>query len=280
MGAPDGSSPEPRWPAWTAPVALIGGLVLAAVAAFVVDIPALALGVTITTSHTPPGITIADTFVQDVAFVVAAVYCAHIGGRTVRAWQLGLRPPTVGWRSAAGQVLLLLLAFVVLSAIWTVLFNPSKEKLLEQLGSNEGSGLLVISAGLTCVVAPIAEEILFRGFIFTALRSWRGTLPAALLTGVLFGAVHAGSAPALDLVPLAALGVGLCLLYRRTGSLYPCFAAHSLNNSIAFAALEEWNIGEALLLIVCALAGIGALVLAAKRIGLIGPETAAVGPAA
>jgi membrane protease YdiL (CAAX protease family) len=276
----DCSSPEPRWPAWTAPVALIGALVLAAVGAFVVDLPALALGVTISTSHTPPGITIADTFVQDVAFVVAAVYCARLGGRTVRAWQLGLRPPCTGWRSAAKYIFLLIFAFFVLSALWTVVFNPSKEKLLEQLGSNEGSGLLILSAGLTCVVAPIGEEILFRGFIFTALRSWRGTLPAALITGVLFGAVHAGSAPTLDLVPLAALGVGLCLLYRRTGSLYPCFVAHSLNNSIAFAALENWNIGEAVLLIVSALAGIGALVQVAKRVGLITPETSPVGSGA
>ena len=53
--------------------------------------------------------------------------------------------------------------------------------------------------------------------------------------------MHAGSAPALDLVPLAALGFGLCLLYRYTGSLYPCIVAHSLNNSIAFASLEGWG---------------------------------------
>ena len=116
------------------------------------------------------------------------------------------------------------------------MFNPTKEKLLEQLGSNESALLLLLSAGLTCVVAPICEEILFRGYIFTALRNWHGTLPAARHHGLLFGGVHAGSAPALDLVPLAGLGFGLCLLYRYTGSLYPCIAAHSLNNSIAFAA--------------------------------------------
>ncbi len=79
-------------------------------------------------------------------------------------------------------------------------------------------------------MAPICEEFLFRGYIFTALRNWRGTLPAAIITGLVFGGVHVGSAPALDLVPLAALGFGLCLLYRYTGSLYPCMIAHSLNN--------------------------------------------------
>ncbi len=268
----DGSrSPSTGWPAWTAPVALIGGLALALVGGLVVDLPALALGAKITSSHTPPGVTIADTVVQDVGFVLAAVYCAHIGGRAVRSWQFGLRRPGAGWRSASGLILLLLVAFIALSAIWSALVHPSEEKLLETLGTNEGTSLLLASAALTCVVAPICEEFLFRGFIFTALRSWRGTLPAAVITGLVFGGVHAGSAPALDLVPLAGLGFGLCLLYRYSGSLYPCMIAHSLNNSLAFSSLENWG-WQTPVLIVCALVGIGLLVQVFKRIGLIAPE--------
>jgi CAAX protease family protein len=267
----------PDWRPWMAPVALIGGIVLAAVGSLVVDLPAAALGVQLTSSHTPPGIAIADTFVQDVAFILAAVYCARIGGRRVYAWQLGLRPPRVGWRSAAGMIVLLIVAFLLLNVIWQELFSPGKEKILEQLGSNENAALLLLSAGLTCVVAPISEEILFRGFIFTALRNWRGTFPAALITGLLFGAVHAGSAPLLDLVPLAALGFGLCLLYRYTGSLYPCIITHSLNNSIAFASLEGWG-WQALVLIVASLVTIGALVILFKRLGVIGPEARPVVP--
>ncbi len=261
-------SPTTNWPAWTAPLALIGGLVLAAVAGLVVDIPALLLGVTVSSTHTPPGLSIADTIVQDLAFVLAAVYCARLGGRVVRSWQFGLRPPGVGWRSATRLIVLLLIAFIALSAAWSLVFHPSEEKLLEQLGSNEGAALLLLSAALTCVVAPMAEEFLFRGFIFTALRNWRGTLPAAVITGLLFGGVHVGSAPALDLAPLAGLGFGLCLLYRYTGSLYPCMVAHSLNNSIAFSSLEGWG-WQAPLLIVAALAGIGGVVIACKRVGLI-----------
>jgi uncharacterized protein len=263
-------SPDTPWPPWTAPIALVAGLVLAAVAGLVVDIPVLALGVKITGSHTPPGVEILDTVVQDLAFVAAAVYCARLGGRAARSWQFGLRTPGIGWRWASALIFLLLLTFIVLSAVWSEAVNPSREKLLEDLGSNEGTALLVLSAGLTCVVAPICEEFLFRGFIFTALRNWRGTLPAAVLTGLIFGGVHVGSAPALDLVPLAALGFGLCLLYRYTGSLYPAIAAHSLNNSLAFASLENWS-WQLPVLVVGALLAIGALVLACKRVGLIKP---------
>ncbi len=270
-------SPDMGWSPWTALFALVGGLVLAAVLGLIVDLPAtLLFGVSITKDHTPPGIELVDTIVQDVAFVLAAVYCAHIGGRVVRAWQFGLRPPGAGWKSAVGYIVLLTVLFLILSAIWAAVFNPEPEKLLDKLGANETTSLLVLSAALTCVVAPICEEFLFRGYIFTALRGWCGTWPAAGITGLIFGAIHFGSAPALDLVPLAALGFGLCLLYRYTGSLYPCIAAHSLNNSLAFASLEHWG-WQIPVLMVAALASIAALVLIAKRIGLIVPESRAVG---
>ncbi len=262
-------SPRTTWPWWSAPVALVAALVAAAVGGLIVDVPALLLGVKISSSHTPPGLAIADTFVQDVAFVIVAVYCAHMSGRAVRAWQLGLRRPGVGWGWASAMIVALFAAFLVLSVVWAEAFNPGKEKLLEQLGSNEDALLLVLSAGLTCVVAPICEEFLFRGYIFTALRNRTGTWVAALVTGVLFGAVHAGSAPALDLVPLAALGFGLCLLYRRSGSLYPCIFAHAINNSIAFSDLEGWS-WQAPVLLFAALLAIAALIRLSARLGLSG----------
>jgi membrane protease YdiL (CAAX protease family) len=264
-------SPDTGWRPWTAPLALVAGIVLAAVASLVVDLPALALGVKITSSHTPAGLTIADTFVQDVAFVAAAVYCAKLGRRAVRSWQFGLRPPGAGWRSAVGMILLLLVAFILLDAAWAEILHPTKEKLLETLGTKESTSLLILSAALTCVAAPIGEEVLFRGYMFTALRNWRGTLPAALITGLLFGAVQVLSAPVLDLFPLAALGFGLCLLYRHTGSLYPAIVAHVLNNAIAFTALAGWNVGQGLLLVISALAGVAVVAAACKRAGLITP---------
>jgi len=262
------------WPLWMAPAALLGGLVLAAVAALVVDLPAIVLGVSISEGHVPPGIQIADTFVQELAFVAAAVFLAQLGPRTVAAWQFGLRPTRVGWRRAALLVVGLLVGFIVFTVAWGELFNVGKEKLLEQLGSGESALLLVLSAGLTCVVAPICEEFLFRGFIFTSLRSWRGTWPAAVITGLVFGGVHAGSAPTIELVPLALLGFGLCLLYRYTGSLYPCIATHSLNNSIAFAGLEGWGLWQTLILMPVALLAILGLALLLRRVGVIAPAPA------
>ncbi len=271
-----------EWPWWTAPAALVGGLLLAALGALAVDIPAVLLGVSVTSSHVPGGLELADTVVQDVGFVAAAVIFAHVGRRTVAAWQFGLRPPRLPWRRVALVIVGLLIAFVVFTAIWEAILNvESKEKLLEQLGAHEDAALLALSAVLTCVVAPICEEFLFRGFIFQALRSWRGTWPAAIITGLVFGGIHAGSAPAVDLVPLAGLGFGLCLLYRYTGSLYPCIAAHCLNNSLAFGALEHWLWWQVVVLMASALTVIALLALGLRRVGVITapPADLAVAPA-
>ncbi len=273
-GASERAGAAPPWPPWMAPVALFGGLLLATVGGLLVDIPALALGVNVTASHVPPGLTIADTAVQDAGFIAVAVFFAQLGGRRLDAAMFGLRPTRL--RRSIALLAALLAVFFLFNVIWAEAFNTSKEKLLEQLGANETTTLLVLSAALTCVIAPIAEEFLFRGFIFTSLRNWRGLWPAAVITGLLFGAVHVGSAPAIDLVPLAALGFGLCLLYRATGSLYPCIAAHCINNSIAFASLEEWGFSQAAVLLVSALAVLTLLGLLLTRLGVASRERVGV----
>jgi uncharacterized protein len=260
--------PANDWRPWTGFAALAAALVLAAFGGLIVDIPALVLGVKISAKHTPPGIELADTVVQDVVFVLTVVLFAQLGGRKVRSWQLGFRPTSA--RRAAGLVVIVLLAFLLFSELWAVILNESaKEKLLEQLGANETALLLASSALLTTVIAPICEETLFRGYVFPALSKWKGWLPGALITGVLFGGVHYGSAPVIDLAPLGVLGFLLCLLYRRTGSLYPGIATHSLNNSIAFGALESWSVGQCVLLMVGALLVIGVFALLFRALGVI-----------
>ncbi len=259
-------SPVTDWPWWLAPLGLVLALILAVFASLIVDIPLAVLGVHLNASKPPGAVVVLDTVIQDAIFVGTAVVLAGMGARKVASWQFGLRS-TPRWR-AVGLILLALLAFLIFVAVWSQLVHAEKDQVLEKLGTKEGTELLLASAALTCVVAPICEELLFRGFIFTALRNLRGPWLAALLTGLIFGAVHSTSAPAEDLLPLAALGFLLCLLYRATGSLYPCIAVHAVNNAFAFGAIEDWT-WQIVVLLLASLGCIALLVLAARRLGLI-----------
>jgi membrane protease YdiL (CAAX protease family) len=124
------------------------------------------------------------------------------------------------------------------------------EKLPKEFGVTHSTAALVGAAIFVCVIAPIAEEVFFRGFIFGALRRMRidvgghdvGTWVAAVITAILFGLAHGASAPGRYLVPLGFLGFVLCLLRWRTRSLYPGMALHSINNSLALGVGQEhWS---------------------------------------
>jgi hypothetical protein len=120
---------------------------------------------------------------------------------------------------------------------------------------------------LVTVLAPLAEEVLFRGYMFTALRNWRGLWPAALISGVVFGAIHVGSTPVGLLVPLAVFGVGLALLYAWTRSLHPPIALHAINNSIAFGVSQDWTWGIAPLVVGAPAAALGLAWLLGRALG-------------
>jgi membrane protease YdiL (CAAX protease family) len=92
-------------------------------------------------------------------------------------------------------------------------------------------GQLVYAGFMAIAVAPLAEEIIFRGILYTALRE-RGWPRTALFgTSILFGLIH-WHVP--SLVALSFLGLVWALLYARTSSLFASILAHSLFNAVNF----------------------------------------------
>ena len=191
------------------------------------------------TSDPPPGVNIGLTIVQNAALIGAAYFFAALSGRPA-ASDFGLRRPASIKRSV-GLLIGVWIGFFVASAIWALALKLDEPQTLpEDLGVNGSLVNALAVVVLVTVIAPLGEELFFRGFFFGALRNWRGWVVAATLTGALFGLIHVGSAPVGYLVPLAFFGFGLCLLYERTGSLYPSIALHALNNSIALGANLDW----------------------------------------
>ena len=78
-------------------------------------------------------------------------------------------------------------------------------------------------------------------------------------------------------MPLAFFGFVLCLIYARTGSLYPCIALHCANNSIAFGASQDWT-WQIPVLFVVSIAIIGLAALAVQQVW--SPRPPAPAPAA
>jgi CAAX protease family protein len=198
-----------------------------------------------TAGDTPPGVTIGGTYVQDLALIGSALLLARVLDPPVTPRMFGLRVPRV--RPAIGWTLLAWFAFFAFSAAWAAALGITEnDDLPEQLGVDNSTAALVAVAILVCVLAPIAEELFFRGFCFTALRRTLGTLPAAALTGIIFGAIHLGGTDIEFIVPLMVFGFFLCLLYVWTGSLLPCIVLHALNNALALGVSEDWGSATAL----------------------------------
>ena len=259
--AASGRDELPAWKWWALPLGIVLGFFVGSIGDLFVSIIGAVTGASL--SHPPPAVTIAGDVVFDLAFVAAAIYVVSLYGR-INLSLLGFRrasPARVAWMLPLAAV-----AYFIITALYASLLGlHGSEQLPSGLGSTSDTAAMVAVAVFVTVIAPICEELFFRGFVFGVLRSrlapraW-GPWVAAIATGVLFGGAHVGSAPVEYLVPLAFLGFVLCILRWRTGSLYPGMALHSINNSLALGHNElHWNAAQIAGLAIAALIAIAAI---------------------
>lgn len=94
--------------------------------------------------------------------------------------------------------------------------------------------ILAVTAMGVIILAPLAEETLFRGMLFQGFRRWIGFVPSLMLSGALFMSAHA---PTWIIFPsVLALALFLGWLVERRRSIIPCVVAHMLFNTIGFFA--------------------------------------------
>jgi membrane protease YdiL (CAAX protease family) len=122
-------------------------------------------------------------------------------------------------------------------------------RLLELLGNEPEAGIVDIAVAridptvlvlALVLVAPVAEELFFRGVVLNAWLREYGTRAAIFGSAALFAVIHANTASAESLiasvatvVPIFGLGVALALIYRGTGSLAAAMATHAGFNAIS-----------------------------------------------
>ncbi len=245
-------------PVWVPFVAMFATFVVASIGSLLIAGILEAAGTDVPPGDPPPGLVIPGSVLQFATLIAFAVLFARIWAGPVRASTFGVR--LTPWARALGLAVLVYVTFWVFAAIYSVAIGPGPEQdLVSDLKGERSLPVLIGFALMVGFLAPIAEELFFRGFLFGVLRERIGVGWAAALAGTVFGLVHVAGTPVRTLGVLVVLGVGLCLLYHWTGSLLPCIALHSVHNAFSFVLTKELRWWLAILVIL----GSAALVLTA-----------------
>lgn len=176
-------------------------------------------------------------FVVQFASTVLCVWLVAVVLRKGKWQDLGLRIPSLSycWNyGIKGGVLLIVL--VALMSYVLKYFQPELQmQEIEQImrsATRLPDIIALIIAGT--VLAPVSEEIFYRGMIYPVFRKYLGPAWGAVLAGLLFGLAH------FDLwraVPLAIGGAALCYIYEKSRSVLVPMIAHALWNGAMFALI-------------------------------------------
>ncbi len=235
-GAPEvraASSEEPFYApsaSWRWPHA-VAGLALGAAPEALLTLAALVAGASSSTggkvtAGSAAALAVGSLVLYGWQVLAAWLFSLRTAGRRLALW--GFRRPT---RAIFWTVPLGLAAVYVVSVVHDIIVRPEQQQIISEFPRSEmGVGLFVLVA---VIMAPLFEEIVFRGFLFRGLANSWGWLWGALASSAVFGLAHLQ----LDVfLPLATLGFALAWAYKRTGSLWTCIAMHAIFNLIAVVA--------------------------------------------
>jgi membrane protease YdiL (CAAX protease family) len=220
------------WPWYFAVVTFFGGLAAVIVLAALATLVFTAFGADVKDN---PTFNLVATALQDIGFVATAWIVADRMGGGARLSDFGLvrapfGPTVKKIAIVGGTYVALLIAYNALVSL------PSDEGTPTELGANKGALAMFAFAVLVAVVAPFAEEFFFRGMIFRSIANGIGVVPGAIVSGVLFGALHISETTTgrlLQVGALMVLGIFFALLYAWSGTLFATIALHATNNSLA-----------------------------------------------
>ncbi len=180
------------------------------------------------------------------ALLMLGTYVLYMGAATAMAWRqaakrsrparlLGLR-----LRPAGGLVLPAVRTYAWLVFLLTPLGLYASHHYLAStsvfLRAYDPPAAFVVYFLLICVVAPVLEEIVFRGFLYGGLRQLFAPGGAAALSAIAFTGAHLPT-PGVGAVLVVVLGFALALLYERTRSIVPGILLHALHNTLIFALM-------------------------------------------
>lgn len=133
-------------------------------------------------------------------------------------------------RYIAGYYLILLgllIAFALIAASVGVEMPSTPDNEKGGTGMLRVMGSFWLTFALTVVVAPIVEELIFRGVLFPAIKRRYGLIFGVVVSSLIFTLVHVNPIQMISVLPL---GIYLAVMYQRTGSIYPGMILHATWN--------------------------------------------------
>ncbi len=214
--------PRARWKEWDVVVVFLTFLVVANI-----------LGVLV--GHTGTETMLMANNIAELLAVCLVLKLVKLRGQAPHdAFGLHLRGSRRHIAAGLAVSLALLPAFVAGSFLWRLLlvrfygdgFDLSQE-LVVKLAQTPSLSLMFQIIIAAVLVAPVAEELFFRGFLYGVLRRRVRPVVAMAAVGVLFGVFHS---PLAAVVPMCVLGCFLCYIYENTARLTVPIAIHFLFN--------------------------------------------------
>jgi len=171
-----------------------------------------------------------------VGVIALTVAAAGLYGNE-RGEVLAMARPADGWRILPWALIPLFAG----SGLWTAIvlyLQPdlfiNDTKPIQELIRSDALWLILL---VICIGAPLSEELLFRGFLFSGLsKTWLGFVGTALLTSLMWTSLHVGYS-IFGLVEVLAMGLYFSWLLVRTGSVWVPIFCHAANNMVACVVL-------------------------------------------
>ena len=142
---------------------------------------------------------------------------------------------TLGWRFnnfRIWYIFVITAAILILAAVLTSIFGEQENELLRILKSSRTAVYLV--AFLATFTAPLVEEVIYRGLLYSAFQRTFGTVTAVFLVTFLFALVHFPQyyPDFVSISMICLVSFVLTVIRAQTGNLLPCIALHFVFNGI------------------------------------------------
>ncbi|MBQ5609060.1 MAG: CPBP family intramembrane metalloprotease [Rikenellaceae bacterium] len=223
-----------RFPTWGDMLAVVGIYLLATVATSIVMaiVAAVSGGAESLTERMSSGPMSALSYALSMTLTIVGVLIYRKlrrgKGKMFRLSMRGFNPMLILW----GFVLVLITGIVIEPVL--NLFPESFLDLLNQMGANGGWSVLMLA-----ILAPVMEEVLFRGILLESVREKYSSGRAIVVSALMFGVIHVIPQ---QVVNAFVIGLILGFIYVRTDSLWPVIIIHALNNAMAYVIMQ-WSDG-------------------------------------